>query len=55
MDAASAAHELVWLKRLQEQLGLEVSKTTVLNEDDQSSIFLSDGQGEHHRSKHVDV
>ena len=55
MDAASAAHELVWLKRLPEQLVLEVSKTTVLNEDDQSTIFLSDGQGVPHRSKHVDV
>ena len=55
MAAASAVQELVWLKRLQEQLGLLVPKTMVLYEDNQSTIFLSEGQGEHQRSKHIDV
>ena len=27
----------------------------VLYEDNQSTIFLSEGQGEHQRSKHIDV
>ena len=55
MAAASAVQELVWLKRLQIQLGLKVPRTMALYEDNQSTIFLAEGQGEHQRSKHVDV
>ena len=55
MAAATAVQELVWLKRLQVQLGLSDPETLTLFEDNQSAIFLSEGQGEHRRSKHVDV
>ena len=55
MAAAAAVQELVWLKRLQVQLGLPVPETLTLFEDNQSTIFLSEGQGEHQRSKHVDI
>ena len=55
MAAASAVQELVWLKQLQIQLSLKVPRTMTLYEDNQSTIFLADGQGEHQRSKHIDV
>ena len=45
MAAAAAVLELVRLKRLQVQLGLPVPET----------VALSEGQGEHQRSKYVDV
>ena len=55
MAAAAAVQELVWLKRLQQQLGLPAPETLTLFEDNRSAIFLSEGQGEHQRSKHVDI
>ena len=55
MAAAATVQELVWLKRLQVQLGLPVPETLALFKDNQGTIFLSEGQGEHQRSKHVDV
>ena len=55
MAAAAAVQELVWLKKLQVQLGLPVPETLTLFEDNQSGIYLSEGQGEHQRSKQVDV
>ena len=55
MAAAAAAQELVWLKRLQVKLGLPVHETFTLFEDNQNTMYLSEGQGEHQRPKHVDV
>ena len=55
MAAAAAVQELVWLKRLQVQLGLPVPETLTLFEDNQSAIYLSERQSEHQRPKHVDI
>ena len=37
------------------QLGLPAPETITLFEDNQSTIFLSEGQGEHQRSEHADI
>ena len=55
MAAAAAVQVLVWLKRLQVQLGLPDPEPLTLFEDNQSVIFLSEGRGEHQLSQHVDV
>jgi hypothetical protein len=51
---ASASTELIWLKRLLEDFGVEFNEPIVVYEDNQSCIHLLK-KWEHRRLKHVDV
>ncbi|CAM9573658.1 unnamed protein product, partial [Phaeothamnion confervicola] len=53
--AAHAAQHAVWLRRLADCLGLEVSSAALLQEDNRSCIVLANNVFSEHRVKHIDI
>jgi hypothetical protein len=52
---SSAAQEIVWLRRILSDLGMEMSNPTQIMEDNQGSIAMSRNPILHSRSKHIDI
>ena len=52
---AMATQEVVWLRRLLSDLGIDTSAPTELREDNQGAIDLSKNPKHHGRTKHIDV
>jgi hypothetical protein len=50
-----ATQEVVWLRRLLTDLGVDVSSPTMILEDNQGAIDLSKNPKHHNRTKHIDV
>ena len=50
-----ATQEVIWLRRLLSDLGVEVSAPTMIQEDNQGAIDLSRNPKHHNRTKHIDV
>lgn len=53
--AAAAAREIVWLRKLLRDLGVDCEQGTVLHVDNQSAIRLTKNPVMHQRTKHIDV
>ena len=53
--ASEASREVVWLRRLLDQIGIRQEIPTILNCDNKSAIALSHNPEHHTRSKHIDV
>ena len=53
--AGSASREVVWLRRLLEEVECLCSGPTVLNVDNQSAIRLIKNPEFHKRTKHIDI
>ena len=52
---STSSHELIWLRRLLEDIEFAQSKPTVLFEDNQSAIELSKNPKFHSSTKHIDT
>ena len=52
---STSSQELIWLRRLLEDIGFAQNKPTVLFEDNQSAIELSKNPKFHSRTKHIDI
>ena len=50
-----ATQEAVWLRRLLNDVGVQVDTATTLYEDNQGAIDLSKNPKHHNRTKHIDV
>ena len=50
-----SAQEVVWLRRLFQDMGVSVDSATKLYEDNQGAIDLSHNPKHHSRTKHIDV
>ena len=55
MALASAAQEAVWMKRLQNDLNEASAKSTLIYEDNQSTIGMAKNPQYHGRAKHIDI
>ena len=56
MALSAAVQEAIWLRRLQEELGISKGgEPTTLFCDNQSTIFFTKDPVQHQRSKHIDV
>jgi hypothetical protein len=55
MALSAAAQEAMYLKTLIEELGFEVQLPMTIFQDNQGSIFLAEGKGNHSRTKHIDI
>jgi hypothetical protein len=55
MAAVAAANQAIWLRRLFEDMGYKQITPTVLNEDNQSCIAMSENPVFHERTKHIDI
>jgi hypothetical protein len=53
--ACSCSLEIVWLRRLMDQLGFKQQQPTIIMEDNTSAIALATGPSIGRRSKHIDV
>ena len=54
MAAAAATQEALWLRSLLEEMGLNVTTSIVLREDNKACISFADHPGYHRNSKHID-
>ena len=52
---SNAAQEAIWLRRLLNDLGVDVSSPTVIYEDNNGAIELSTNAKNHKRTKHIDI
>jgi hypothetical protein len=50
-----AAQEIIWLRRLLGELGLDVGESTILYEDNRGAIAMSKNPMGHKRTKHIDI
>jgi len=55
MAACMAAKEAIWLRRLLQELGLDMQDPTTIYTDNQSSLKLMENPVLHERTKHVDI
>jgi hypothetical protein len=55
MALSAAAQEAVYLRTLIEELGFKVQLPMTIFQDNQGSIFLAEGKGNHGRTKHIDI
>ena len=55
VSLSSAAQEVIWLRRLLVNLGIQVLSPTTIFEDNQSAIDISRNPKHHDRTKHIDV
>lgn len=55
MAATAAAKEIVWLRKLSQDLSSACDKATVLHIDNQSAIRLAKNPEFHQRTKHIEV
>jgi hypothetical protein len=55
VSASEATKEALWLQDLLQELKLAKGKVTVLNQDNQSAIFLEKNHSVKQRSKHIDI
>lgn len=53
--ACEASKEAIWLRDLLQELKLAENKVTLLNQDNQSAIFLEKNHSVKQRSKHIDI
>jgi hypothetical protein len=53
--AAHATKEVIWLRRLLIELGLDLDSPTVLHVDNQSAIAIARNPEFHDRTKHIEV
>jgi len=53
--AAHATKEVVWLRRLLTELGLDLHSSTILHVDNQSAIAIARNPEFHDRTKHIEV
>ncbi len=52
---SSAAQEAVWLRRLASELRFKQSEPTVIFEDNQSAMAMSQNPQFHRKTKHIDI
>ena len=50
-----AAREAVYLRHLFGSMGFGSEESTVIREDNKSTIKISEGSGSHRRTKHIDI
>ena len=55
MAACCATQEALWLRYILEEIGISMQTPLVLYEDNQAAIKFSKNQGQHRRTKHVDL
>jgi len=55
MGACFASKEAVWLRRMLQELGVEVAAPIIVYTDNQSSIQLINNPVHHDRTKHIDI
>ena len=55
ISATSAGQEIIWLRNLFSELGLEVKSASTLHLDNQSAISVSNNPEHHGRMKHLDL
>ena len=55
VSLSSASQEAIWLRRLLKDLLVDVSKPTIINEDNQGAICLTKNTKGHSRAKHIDI
>ena len=53
--ASEASKEAIWLRDLLQELKLAENKLTLLNQDNQSAIFLEKNHSVKQRTKHIDI
>ena len=52
---AAAANEVLWIRGILGELGLEVDESSVIHGDNRSTIAVSENGGKSERTKHVDI
>ena len=52
---SSATQEVVWIQKLPSDLKYELSKPTVIMEDNQRTISIAKNPVNHRRTKHIDI
>jgi len=55
MAADELARNLVWLRTLFKELGIEQKEPTIMHEDNQACIRISEGGGNFSKRKHMDL
>lgn len=55
MALANTTREVIWLRQLASELGLDTSQPTPINVDNQSAIKFANNPVFHTRSKHIDI
>ena len=55
MALASAAQEAIWMQRLQNNLNEASVKSTLIYEDNQTTICMAEDSQYHGRTKHIDI
>jgi len=55
MAAGELARNLAWLRTLFKELGIEQKEPTIMNEDNQACIRISEGGGNFSKRKHMDL
>ena len=55
MALASAAQEAVWLRQLSDDMNFEMSGSTVIIEDNQSTICMAHNPQFHGRTKNIGI
>jgi hypothetical protein len=52
---ASVVQEVIWLKQLLTEIGMEVEPQVIVHCDNKAAIIISDSSTLHDRSKHIDI
>ena len=52
---SSAAQEVIWLRRLLSEINVDISKPTIIREDNKGAIAMSRNPIGHKRTKHIDI
>ena len=52
---ANAAQEVIWMRQLMENLECKQSEPTVVYEDNQAAICISQNPQYHNKMKHIDI
>jgi hypothetical protein len=55
MAVYEASKEIKWIRLLLKELGFEQSGPTIIHEDNTSAISMSTNDGNHSRTKHIDI
>jgi ribonuclease HI len=55
MAISEAIKELIWIRMIMKELMITVETPSILYVDNQSAIRISENDGEHERTKHIDV
>jgi hypothetical protein len=53
--ASEAAQEALWLRYILSELKFDQAQATLIGEDNQAAIYVSESQGHHSTMKHIDT